>query len=192
MVSTSWERFHILFVCTGNICRSPIAERLARAALGPPFVVTSAGTQARPGLEMARGAQDVLRRLGLDADGFVSKPLTPELLAEADLVLTAAREHRAEAVSRLPRVAPRVFTITEFDALTGMVQRDLLAGHRDAVPRARALVEQAVGLRGLVRVDQPDIADPIGRSGRAYRAAGRAIHGALTVPLALLRSSPLS
>ncbi|WP_433435243.1 hypothetical protein [Nonomuraea sp. CA-141351] len=185
---TSGEaRFHILFVCTGNMCRSPLAERLTRSVLGPQFLVTSAGTHAEPGVEMAERAQQVLTSLGGDPAGFVSQPLTAELLAGADLVLTATRAHRAESVTRHLQAAPRVFTIVEFGALTAAAEREEITRHRDAVRRARALVEQAQGLRGLVTVDQPDIPDPMGRWMWAYRAAGRSIAKALSVPLELLK-----
>ncbi|GAA3255727.1 arsenate reductase/protein-tyrosine-phosphatase family protein [Nonomuraea helvata] len=179
--------FHILFVCTGNLCRSPLAERLTRSALGPPFVVTSAGTHAEPGVEMAERSRQVLVGLGGDPDGFVSQPLTAELLAGADLVLTAAREHRAEAVTRHLQAAPRVFTIVEFGALAAAAEREQITCHRDAVRRANALVEQAQALRGLVTVDRPDIPDPMGRWVWAHKAAGRRIAKALSVPLELLK-----
>ncbi|MBB2911641.1 protein-tyrosine phosphatase [Streptosporangium becharense] len=187
-------RFRILFVCTGNICRSPLAERMTRAALGPcPAVqVISAGTQAEPGLEMAEGARRVLARLGGDPAGFGSRPLTPELVAAADLVLTATCEHRARAVDLHLAAAGRVFTIAEFGALAEAVPPAGVPGHPDPALRARALVGQARALRGLVRVARPDIADPYGGSWLAYRAAGRRITRSLAVPLRLLRHPPAS
>ncbi|MEV0231169.1 hypothetical protein [Nonomuraea sp. NPDC050786] len=184
---TSGEaRFHILFVCTGNMCRSPLAERLTRSVLGPPFLVTSAGTHAEPGVAMAERARQVLIRLGGDPTGFVSQPLTAKLLAGADLVLTAAREHRAQAVTTHLQAAPRVFTMVEFGALAAAAEREEITRHRDAVRRAHALVEQAQALRGLVKVDRPDIPDPMGRWSWAHKAAGRRIAKALSVPLELL------
>lgn len=179
-------RFRILFVCTGNLCRSPTAERLARAALGPPFQVSSAGTHAQPGLEMSERAQRVLRRLGGDPEGFASRPLTGELVAGADLVLTAAAVHRTDVVGLHPPAAGLTFTLTEFAALCQEVAAEPPATGPDAAHRARALVERARALRGLVRVERPDIADPMGRSRWAYRAAGREIAVALAVPLRLL------
>ncbi|MEV4457633.1 hypothetical protein [Microbispora sp. NPDC049633] len=182
------ETFRVLFVCTGNICRSAMAERLALAALGPdsPIRVGSAGTRARAGLPMAERARTVLLRLGGDPAGFASRPLTAEAVAGADLVLAASSEHRAAAVALRPRAAPLSFTMAEFGALAEAVPAENLLRHRHPVRRARALLEEAHALRGLVRVDQPDIADPYGRSRRAYREAARRISAALAVPLALL------
>ncbi|MEU8384745.1 hypothetical protein [Streptosporangium sp. NPDC048865] len=185
-------RFRILFVCTGNICRSPLAERLTRSALGPcPAVrVTSAGTHAEPGREMTGRARRVLVRLGGDPADFGSRLLVPELVADADLILTATREHRAESVAMHLAAAARAFTIAEFGTLVRAVPPEAIIRHRDPVRRARALVDEARALRGLVRADRLDIADPYGRSRLAYRAAGRSIARSLAVPLRLLTHSP--
>ncbi|GAA3201818.1 low molecular weight phosphatase family protein [Nonomuraea roseoviolacea subsp. carminata] len=184
--------FRVLFVCTGNLCRSPLAERLARATLGPGFVVESAGTRAVPGLPMPEHARRTLLRLGGDPSGFASRPLTAALVAEADLVLAATVLHRAEVVALHLPAATRAFTIAEFGVLAAEADGDALGGDPDPVCRARTLVDQAAALRGLVRVDVPDIADPYGRSRWAYRAAGRRIAEALAVPLRLLTHPPVS
>ncbi|GII38467.1 protein-tyrosine-phosphatase [Planotetraspora phitsanulokensis] len=186
--------FHILFVCTGNICRSALAERLTLSALGSgsPLLVTSAGTHAEPGRPMAERARRVLVRLGGNPEGFASRPLTSAMVVDADLVLTASSEHRAEAVALHPLAATRTFTIAEFGALARAVPAESLVRHQDPVRRAHALVAEARALRGLVRVDQPDIADPYGGSRRGYRAAARRISESLAVPLKLLSHSPVS
>ncbi|GHH64243.1 hypothetical protein GCM10017673_06550 [Streptosporangium violaceochromogenes] len=186
--------FHILFVCTGNLCRSPLAERLARAALArcPRVRTASAGTHAAPGLPMAESARRVLVRLGGDPAGFASRPLTPELVAGADLVLTATARHRAEVVALHPPAATRAFTVVEFGALAEAVPAGAVAAHDDPVRRARALVAEARALRGLVRVDRPDVPDPYRRSRWAHRAAGRLIARSLAAPLRLLTHPSVS
>ncbi|MEU4229750.1 hypothetical protein AB0F17_36100 [Nonomuraea sp. NPDC026600] len=184
--------FHILFVCTGNICRSPLAERLARSALGPSFQVTSAGTHAEPGLEMHERTRRTLLRLGGDPSGFVSRALTTEVLAAADLVLTAASAHRAESVSMHLPAAGRTFTIVEFGTLARAVAPTAITCHHDAVRRAHALVDEVRMLRGLVPVDRPDILDPIGGSLWHHRVAGRRIARSLAVPLQLLKQPAIS
>ncbi|MFD0730680.1 arsenate reductase/protein-tyrosine-phosphatase family protein [Planotetraspora mira] len=181
-------------MCTGNICRSALAERLTLSALGPgsPLLVTSAGTRAEPGRPMAERARRVLVRLGGDPAGFASRPLTPALVVGADLVLTASSEHRAEAVALHPPAALRTFTIAEFGTLARAVPAQSLDRHEDPVRRAHALVAETRALRGLVRVEQPDIADPYGGSRRAYRVAALHIANSLAVPLKLLTHSAVS
>ncbi|GIH71414.1 arsenate reductase/protein-tyrosine-phosphatase family protein [Sphaerimonospora thailandensis] len=186
--------FHILFVCTGNICRSALAERLTRSMLGPgsPLTVSSAGTRAVPGRPMAERARRELARLGGEAEGFVSCPLTAELVVTADLVLAASSEHRAEAVALHPLAAARAFTIAEFGALARAVPAENIARHREPERRAHTLVTEARALRGLVRVDHPDIADPYGGSRRDFRDAARRIAESLAAPLRLLKHPPAS
>ncbi|WP_405085632.1 hypothetical protein [Microbispora sp. NBC_01389] len=176
-------RFRILFVCTGNICRSAMAERLALAALGPgsPILVGSAGTRAAEGQPMSERARVELLRLGGDPSGFAARPLTAEAVAGADLVLGATREHRAAAVALCPVAARHAFTIAEFGALARAVPTGRVPEDGDPAARARVLLEEVRALRGLVRVDRPDIADPYGGSRRAYREAARVIADSLAV-----------
>ncbi|MGV9779149.1 hypothetical protein, partial [Streptosporangium sp. NPDC003464] len=123
---------------------------------------------------------------GGDPSGFAAQPLTSELVAAADLVLTATAEHRAGSVAKHLPAAARAFTIAEFGALARAVPAAAVTCHEDPVRRARALLTEVRALRGLVHVDQPDIPDPYGGSRLAYRAAGRRIATSLAVPLRLL------
>jgi protein-tyrosine-phosphatase len=89
--------FNILFVCTGNTCRSPLAEGIARQEVerrGWQHVqVASAGIAARPGDEASEFAVSVGARHGVPLDAHRSQPLTPELVAWADLVLVMGAGH---------------------------------------------------------------------------------------------------
>lgn len=82
--------FRVLFVCTGNTCRSPLAEVLLRRALGADasrVEVQSAGTAAFDGSPASSTSREVARRAGLDLERHRSRRLTKELLVGQDLVL---------------------------------------------------------------------------------------------------------
>jgi protein-tyrosine-phosphatase len=89
----------ILFVCTGNICRSPLAEALLKRALHERGVeevtVESAGTGAWDGAPASEGAYLVALERGLDLSGHRARLLTRELVEDAAMIFTMARHHRA-------------------------------------------------------------------------------------------------
>jgi protein-tyrosine phosphatase len=115
------DRIGVLFVCHANLCRSPMAERLARRAIadrlepaGVEVDVSSAGTHAEPDLPIHPLAGAVLREYGADDTGFRSRRLTAGLVAEADLILTATRDQRAACVDLHPAAVRRTFTVRQF------------------------------------------------------------------------------
>lgn len=108
----------ILTVCTGNICRSPVAERLLQAGLDQAvpggFVVTSAGTRALVGEPIQPPSADIVRTFGGNADGFAARQLTSRILRGVDLVLTMTSGHRGEVLQLDASLLKRTFTIREF------------------------------------------------------------------------------
>ncbi len=189
------EPFRVLHVCTGNICRSPMAERLMAdglaARLGDgasAFEVGSAGTWGHAGSPMEPFALSTLATLGVDGEAFRARELVAEHVAGADLVLAATREHRAAAVVLQPRAAARTFTLREFARLTGAVDPAVLPDG-DLAERARALVKAAAGKRGLVPPASPkddDLADPYHAPETAFQACAALVQEALQGPLDLL------
>ncbi|MDX6254988.1 MAG: low molecular weight protein-tyrosine phosphatase [Frankiales bacterium] len=187
--------FELLFVCTGNICRSPMAERLAAAALATRLgagasrvLVHSAGTWGHEGSPMEPFALDTLARLGLDgasSAAFRARELTTEMVQSADLVLVASREHRAAVVTMVPRAAARTFTLREFGRLSSGVDPAGLPA--DPVERGQALVAAAAGRRGLAPAgpEGDDLADPYGAPARAFEHCAADIVELLRVPLDL-------
>ena len=107
----------VVFVCTGNTCRSPMAEGLARNwerrrdPNGLSVEVSSAGVAAGPGSSASQQTLDVLRERGIDLSTHQSRMLTPEMVDRADVVLTMTPSH-AEAVMQIaPDSAHKVFPI---------------------------------------------------------------------------------
>ena len=101
----------VLFVCTGNTCRSPMAElyfnELCRRLGRDDLVAVSAGISAWPGGRISRQAAAVLAGFGIDATGFRSRILTPELVGASDLVVTMTARHRDAIVSAVPEAAAK-------------------------------------------------------------------------------------
>ena len=190
--------FRVLHVCTGNICRSPMAERLTRAGLerrlGPDaarFVVESAGTWGHGGAPMEPYAVSTLASYGVDGSDFRARELVADHVAGADLVLGATREHRAAAVVLQPRAARRTFTLREFARLVGAVDPAQLTA-TDPVERARQLVEAAAGQRGLVPPQSPrddDLVDPYQGPERGFAACGDLVARSLQRPLDLIAAA---
>ena len=189
------DLFRVLHVCTGNICRSPMAERLMREGLrerlgagADRFVVESAGTWGHTGSPMESYALSTLKTYGLDGADFSARELVAEHVVAADLVLGATREHRAAAVVLHPRAAARTFTLREFSRLAEAVDATALPAG-DPVERARALVRAAAANRGLVPPQHPrddDLADPYQAPESAFATCGDLLWTTLQRPLDLL------
>ncbi len=160
----------ILFVCTANHCRSPMAELLLRQRAeraGLPWLVESAGTDAEVGRLLHPYAAELLEARGIATSDFRSRPATPELLLAQDLILPMTDAQRRQLIEREPRIAARTFTLRPMSRLLDVSSRGA-AAHRGSV--VHDLLRRAQRGRALtqpMQVDR-DIADPMGHGRAAF------------------------
>jgi len=164
---------HVLFVCTGNICRSPTGERLAAAYAAKlgirGFQASSAGTRAVIGHPIHEKAARVLDELGGDSSDFVARQLSEKLASGADLVLAMTRGHRDQLLGMAPRMLKRTFTLAEASAIA-------------TSPGARTIADFPLLRPRTPTESLVDVPDPIGQDAAAFKAVGAQI-AALLAPV---------
>jgi protein-tyrosine phosphatase len=175
-MSGVWEvensGFRILAVCTGNVCRSPLAERMLQSGFDDiaqgHFFVTSAGTHGLVGSPVTAEITEIADRLGVGVESFRARRLTAAMIQEADLVLTMDRSHRGTVVELVPQALMRTFTLPEMARILPFV-----APERGARPdqRWRSAVALAQRQRRPSTGDPAadDIVDPYRKSAAVYR-----------------------
>jgi protein-tyrosine phosphatase len=164
----------ILVVCSGNICRSPVAEGLLRRGVQRRFgveapEVSSAGTIGLEGSPATRESVQAASERGVDIAEHRARRLSDEMVQRADLVVCMAGEHRAAIAQRVPSSIDRTFTLKE---LTRLLEDDAQTSPRGEAVLATRAAEAAAARRagGSTNPLDEDIVDPLGMPLETYRA----------------------
>ncbi|MFU8871585.1 low molecular weight phosphatase family protein [Micromonospora sp. SL4-19] len=176
----------VLFVCHANMCRSPMAEYIARRLLADlPVSLESAGTDAVDGAPMHPYAIDVAAGTGADPAAFRTRRLRPEHLTGATLVLTATRRQRSVCTALAPAALHRTFTLRQFGRLAAAAE---VTGAPGRSPLRTAVIA-AARARGRLQPAAPaadDLRDPIGGSPADFRRCAEEIERSIRPVLALI------
>lgn len=190
----------ILTVCTGNVCRSPLAATMLATRLADLDVrVTSAGTYGLQDQPMTDDTKRLGSELRVDADllnAHRASYLTEAHLVAPDLILAMSREHRRRIVELSPGRLRSTLTVREFARLAAEVSdaeiRDTATGAGDDDPaRLRAVLTTILGKRGMTAPpadpNDDDVIDPYRRSWETYQRTGSQLAPALEQVVRVLR-----
>src|SRR5690349_14609977 len=139
----------VLFVCTGNICRSPMAEGLFRHAVKGrgDYEVLSAGVGAVEGLPPSEHAVRALRELGIDISRQRSRMLSADLVHRADYIFGMTHSHVDAIMLLYPQAAEKTFLLREFDETLDSFENDIpdpIGGSFDVYLNCRDQIEQGI------------------------------------------------
>src|SRR5580698_6208844 len=158
----------VLFVCTGNICRSPMAEGIFRhVTKGRRDVrVMSAGIGASEGQPPSAFAVQAVKELGIDIARQRSRQLTAELVAEADYIFGMTHSHVDSIFLLYPQAAEKTFLLREFDDTLDIFEKDIsdpIGGSYEAYLNCRDQIEQGIAslMRFIDHGEAPGVSEPV-------------------------------
>ena len=186
----------VLFVCTGNLCRSPMAAGLARASLGENRGVTfrSAGF-VRAGKPATREAVQVMAELGIDISQHRSSLVKDVIGSMPDLILCMTGQHLRSTVEIAPGVLSRTFTLAE---IVELAAKQIERPTHESLSEFLSRVSYTRNMLQLAKANIPgDIADPIGQPIAVYRRCASELKRMIDISSTFLwptedRTSPAS
>ncbi|MEM7441370.1 MAG: low molecular weight protein arginine phosphatase [Pseudomonadota bacterium] len=149
---------HVLFVCTGNTCRSPMAEGLFWGAAGEGIMVSSAGIAAYGGGAASPETLDILGERGLRLEGFGSRMVDEQIIAGATHVFCMTRGHLETLETLYPGERDKFYLVCDFAEIDGEVGRDVpdpIGGGRGAYEAVASCLDKAIeGILGFLRAEE--------------------------------------
>ncbi len=165
----------ILFVCTGNVCRSPMAEGLFRRAVHGrnEYRALSAGLGAAEGLPPSAFAVQAMKELGIDITDLRSRMLTADLIRQADFIIGMTHSHVDTLTLLYPQAAEKTFLLREFDDTLDTFEKDIsdpIGGSYEVYLNCRDQLEQ--GIASLLRfIEQHDLSVSMNTMGNSPASA---------------------
>ncbi|MEV3934629.1 phosphotyrosine protein phosphatase [Glycomyces sp. NPDC049804] len=177
--------FTVLHVCTGNICRSPMSERVLAGLTGEDVYNHGAGISAyHEGENMQNNAMTELESRGFDPDGHRARHLLREHVEASDLILVATTGHLDYIAERFPEASGKTFLVRSFGPMAADLAATLPDG--DIAVRGKALVDAADARRG--DYEEIDLADPWGMRQEVYSQIADQLEAALKPVAAALEA----
>ncbi|MCH7231425.1 phosphotyrosine protein phosphatase [Glycomyces sp. L485] len=168
--------FSVLHVCTGNICRSPMSERILDGLTGDDVFNHGAGISSfHDGDPMQANSARELDERGFESDGHRARHIEREHVESSDLILVATVGHLDYIADRFPESVDKTFLVRQFGAIAAATAAELPDG--DAVTRGKALVATAAKRRG--DYSETDLSDPWGLGRAVYSQIADQLEDAL-------------
>ena len=169
----------VLFICTGNICRSPMGELLFRTyTQGTSLEVGSAGTHSLAGHSIDPSSKALMDAVGIDSSQFRSTQLTQDIADNSDLILCFEPEQRHNIVVIAPTALPYTFTLTDFSNMCAYcAQHNMITGVT-IQERLQSVIDQSMQIRPMLP-PSATIPDPYRKNFEAFRSAARATNDAI-------------
>ncbi len=167
------KKMKVLFICTGNTCRSPMAEGImadmAKKTKSDIHIETvSAGIYTISNSGPSSNAVEVMKERNIDISGHSSKRVSEELISDVDLVLTMTASHKAQIYDIFAHIEPKVYTLGE------MAEEVMETDHE-----SHFNTDKEEGLQLEQELSEYDISDPFGGSIQTYRECANQIESAL-------------